>query len=51
MEEKDILTKIIEWANDSHAYLSVRTDYARGYKDGISQCKEIIRVIIDSENK
>lgn len=51
MNDKDILTKIIEWANSSHAYLSERTDYARGCKDGISRAKEIILDIINSENK
>ena len=51
MNDKDILTQIIEWANDSHAYLSERTSYAKGYKDGISQAKEIILNIINSENK
>lgn len=49
MNDKDILTQIIEWANSSHAYLSVRTPYAKGYKDGISQAKEIILEIINSE--
>ena len=50
MNDKDILTKIIEWANSSHTYLSNRTEYAKGYKDGISQAKEIILDIINSEN-
>ena len=51
MNDKDILTQVIEWANSSHAYLSARTPYAKGYKDGISQAKEIILEIINSENK
>lgn len=51
MNDKDILTQIIEWANSSHAYLSNRDGYAKGYKDGISRAKEIILDIINSENK
>lgn len=49
MQDVDILTKILKWANDSHAYLSNRTEYAKGYKDGISRAKEIILEIINSE--
>ena len=48
--EKDILTQIIEWAEDSHAYLSESTDYARGYKDGITRAKQLIMEIVNSEN-
>lgn len=49
MQDVDILTKILVWANSSHAYLSNRTEYAKGYKDGISQAKEIILEIINNE--
>ena len=49
MEDKDILTQIIEWAKSSHAYLSNSSEYAKGYKDGISRAKEIILEIINSE--
>lgn len=49
MNDKDILTQIIEWANSIHAYLSNRTEYAKGFKDGISRAKEIILEIINSE--
>ncbi len=51
MNDKDLLTIIIDWAKSSHAYLSERTDYARGYKDGISRAKEIINEIINSEKE
>lgn len=49
MEDVDLLTKIIEWAKSSHAYLSTSSEYAKGYKDGISRAKEIILEIINSE--
>lgn len=48
--DKDILTQIIEWAEDSHSFLSESTDYARGYKDGITRAKQIILEIVNSEN-
>ena len=46
---KDILTQIIEWAEESHAYLSESTAYAIGYKDGITRAKQIIINILNSE--
>jgi len=49
MQDVDILTKIKEWAESSHAYLATSNDYARGYKNGISTAKEIILEIINSE--
>lgn len=45
----DLLSQIIEWANSSHSYLSERTDYARGYKAGITAAKTIILEILNSE--
>lgn len=42
MTNEEILKQIKEWAESSHSYLSRRTDYARGYSDGITQAKEII---------
>ena len=51
MEEKDLLKKIEQWAKESHAYLSSRTPYAKGYKDGITQAKEIILNIIETKWK
>lgn len=49
MQDIDLLTQIKEWANSSHDYLSNRTEYAKGYKDGIRRSKEIILEIINSE--
>lgn len=45
----DLLSQIIEWANSSHSYLSERTDYARGYKAGITAAKARILEILNSE--
>jgi hypothetical protein len=42
---EEILKEIIDWANSSHSYLSETTPYAKGYKDGIRQAKEIIKNI------
>ena len=39
MIEKEILQEIIEWLGNDTSYLSTRTDYAKGYKDGIEQAK------------
>lgn len=36
------LEEIRQWANGSHAHLSQAPGYARGYKDGIGQAKEIV---------
>lgn len=47
MIEKEILQEIIEWLGNDTSYLSTRTDYARGYKDGIEQAKEIVESIIN----
>lgn len=47
MKEKEILKKIIEWLGNDTSYLSTRTDYARGYKDGIEQAKGIVESIIN----
>ncbi|CDD32229.1 unknown [Bacteroides sp. CAG:714] len=50
MNEKEILQEIIEWLGNSTSYLSTRTDYARGYKDGIDRAKEIVESIINEHN-
>lgn len=47
MNEKEILQEIIEWLGNNASYLSTRTDYARGYKDGIEQAKMIVGSIIN----
>ena len=50
MNEKEILQEIIEWLGNGTSYLSTRTDYARGYKDGIEQAKAIIEEIINEHD-
>lgn len=50
MIEKKILQEIIEWLGNDTSYLSTRTDYARGYKSGIEQAKEIVKSIINEHN-
>lgn len=50
MKEKEILQEIIKWLGNDTSYLSTRTDYARGYKDGIERAKEIIEDIIKSHD-
>lgn len=40
------LEEIRQWANGSYAHLSQAPGYARGYKDGIGQAKEIVCGII-----
>lgn len=51
MTAEETLQKIKDWAEGSHAYLSNRTDYARGYKDGISRAKDMILDIIENDCK
>lgn len=36
------LEEIRQWVKGSHAHLSQAPGYARGYKDGIGQAKEIV---------
>ncbi len=40
------LEEIRQWTTGSHAHLSQAPGYARGYKDGIGQAKEIVSDII-----
>jgi len=49
MTAEEALKEIKEWADSSHAFLSTRTDYGRGYKDGITRAKEIILEIMGEE--
>ena len=35
---------------NSTSHLSTRTDYGRGYKDGIERAKEIVEEIINGHN-
>nr|DAE85865.1 MAG TPA: hypothetical protein [Bacteriophage sp.] len=46
--EDKTIRDIMDWIDGSTAYLSTRTEYARGYKDGIEQAKEIVRNIISN---
>lgn len=46
MTQKEAIKEISEWANTSHAYLSNREGYPRGYRDGISVAKTIILDIL-----
>lgn len=42
MTLEKFINELSEWANASHAYLSNREGYPRGYRDGISQAKIIV---------
>jgi len=48
MTAEEALKEIMEWADSSHAFLSTRTDYGRGYKDGITRAKVVIEDILCS---
>lgn len=50
MTPKEAIEKILEWANASHAYLSNLEGYPRGYRDGITQAKEIVLSILSNTN-
>lgn len=50
MKEKEILQEIIEWLHNDTSYLSTRTGYAKGYKDGIEQAKVIVESSINEHN-
>ena len=49
-KEKDILKQIEDYAKSSSAFLSTRTEYAKGYRDGIVRAKEIILEILNQTN-
>lgn len=51
MKEKEILQEIIEWLSNDISYLSTRTDYAKGYKNGIYTAKEIVEGIIKEHDE
>ena len=42
----EALKELVNWVGASHAYLSTRTDYARCYREGIEQAKQIVKDII-----
>lgn len=50
MKEKETLQEIIKWLGNDTSYLSTRTDYARGYKDGVERAKAIIEEIINEHD-
>ena len=50
MKEKESLQEIIEWLGNSTSHLSTRTDYGRGYKEGIERAKEIAEEIINEHD-
>lgn len=50
MKETEILQEIIKWLGGNTSYLSTRTDYARGYKDGIERAKEIVEGVISKHD-
>lgn len=50
MKEIEILKEIIRWLGNDTSYLSTRTDYAKGYKDGIERAKEIVEEIINEHD-
>lgn len=49
-KEKDILKQIEDFCQSSSAFLSTRSEYAKGYKDGIVRTKEIILEILNQTN-
>lgn len=49
MKATDILYEIRNWVVQSSSYLSESTDYAKGYKAGIIQAKEIVKKMIQTE--
>ena len=51
MTPEEIINEISEWANASHAYLSNREGYPRGYRNGISQAKVIILDILSKAHR
>lgn len=42
----DAFEAILDWTRESHSYLSDAKDYAKGYKDGIAQAKEVISELV-----
>lgn len=41
------MDELRKWAEDYPAYLSSRTDYAKGYKDGIVRAKESVLMLLN----
>lgn len=49
-KEQQFIEAIRDYANRSHAYLESRTDYGRGYRDGVTQCKTSIIELLEYFN-
>lgn len=49
MNAEKILQELREWAEIYPTYLSQRTPYAQGYREGIAQAKEIVLEILNKE--
>lgn len=48
MEQNEkIIKELQEWVNNYPSWLSERTDYARGYKNGIIQAMNIVQEILN----
>lgn len=47
MNTEKILQELREWAETYPSYLSQRTPYAQGYKEGIVCAKEIVLEILN----
>lgn len=45
-----ILKEIAEWSEESSAYLSTGTDWAKGYRAGIFQAKEIVSSMLSTKH-
>lgn len=54
MEKKQyekIFSELKEYVDSDMSYLSEKTEYARGYKDGVRVVKDIIDGIINNNTK
>lgn len=47
MNEKEAIGKLNEYLFSDHSYLSARTDYARGFKEGAGRVREIVSGILE----
>ena len=43
----DALKQIATWATEYPSYLSEKTEYARGYKEGILIAKQIVKDLLE----
>lgn len=47
MTDDNKIIKLREWVTSSHSYLSERSEYAKGYKQGMTVAKNIVIDILD----